>query len=168
VKVRAGSGWQTVLADLSLILFMLTASLLAPVMGRGGKPPQRPEPAASPAPAEMLRGDPVAVWRPGAGGPGLAEWLAQQGADPRQRLTLVVPFAPGGEAAALERARSVLAAVPVSSRVTVPSRVIVEPGDAGQVYAALTFDLAGDPAGDLSGNTADEVARALQDGGQRP
>lgn len=160
MKVRAGSGWQTVLADLSLILFMLTASVVAPVIGREGKPGQRPEPAPSLPPAEMLRGDPVAVWRPGAGGPGLADWLAQQGADPRQRLTLVVPYAPGGEAAALERARSLLAAVPVTSRVPVSSRVIVEPGDAGQVYAALTFDLAGNPA--------DEVARALQDGGQRP
>lgn len=140
MKVRAGSGWQTVLADLSLILFMVTASAVGQGMAHDAPPP------ALPQVAEPLRGDPVAVWRPGPGGPALAEWLAQQGSDERQRLSIVVPYAPGGQAAALELARD------WTRGLANPARVIVEPGDPAAAYAALTFDM----------------AQPLQDAGQRP
>lgn len=51
---RAGSGWQTVLADLSLILFMTTAAAVseAPAEPRTAAPVRLP-----------ALGDPVAVWR---------------------------------------------------------------------------------------------------------
>ncbi|NBW75299.1 MAG: hypothetical protein EBR34_05800 [Sphingomonadaceae bacterium] len=122
---RAGSGWQTVLADLSLILFMVTAAAVA-------EAPPTPPPAAA-----MLRlpalGDPVAVWRAAPGGPKLAEWLAGQPSDLRQRLTLVASPADASrvlaEAAALPR----------------PARVLIEPGLTGPPYAALTYDTGDNP-----------------------
>ena len=77
---RMGSGWQTVLADLSLILFMVTATALS------DSPAKAPPPAPLALPA---LGEPVAVWRSEPGGPSLEDWLASQAADPRQRLTLV-------------------------------------------------------------------------------
>src|SRR6185369_12091665 len=117
MKVRAGSGWQTVLADLSLILFMVTASVVnAQYRKAQAHPPAR---ARSEAPA---RAEPVAVYRPGPGAPPLRVWLKEQGADPRQLLTIVIPYARGGEAAALERARELAAGAPN------PPRIIVEPG----------------------------------------
>lgn len=127
MRARAGSGWQTVLADLSLILFMLTAAAVSTA-------PAAPKPKE---PAAPLRGDPVAVWRPGPGAPPLSQWLKSQGADPRLRLTIVVPYGPGRRDAALAEAQRLAAAGEI------PSRVIVEPGPDGLAFAALTYDLDG-------------------------
>lgn len=123
---RAGSGWQTVLADLSLILFMVTAAAVSEAPAEPG--------ARSPAPIALpALGQPVAVWRAAPGGPGLSQWLASQPADPRQRLTLVAAPADGpallAEAAALPR----------------PARVLIEPGLSGPPYAALTYDTGENP-----------------------
>lgn len=122
---RLGSGWQTVLADLSLILFMvMAAAVSAPA------PVPVPQPLPSHVPA---LGDPVAVWRAGPAGPSLPEWLASQPADPRQRLTLVA--APADGAAVLAEA----------ARLPKPPRVLIEPGLAGPPFAALTYDTGEQP-----------------------
>ena len=117
---RAGSGWQTVLADLSLILFMVTAAAVndAPVV----PPSAGSAPTAPPALA-----DPVAVWR-GADAGELARWLKTQPADPRQRLTIVAPT--NAAPLALELARG-------AGR---PARVVIEPDGQGAPYATLTYD----------------------------
>lgn len=95
---RAGSGWQTVLADLSLILFMVMGAAVSEA------PAQAPPPAPIALPA---LGEPVAVWRAAPHGPSLAEWVASQPNDPRQRLTLVAGPTDGpailAQAAALPR-----------------------------------------------------------------
>ena len=127
MKARAGSGWQTVLADLSLILFMLTAAAVS-------SPPAGLTKDDRSAP---LRADPVAIWRPGAGAPILSEWLKSQAADPRLRLTIVVTYGPGRRDDALAEAQR-LAGVAET-----PSRVIVEPGPPDGAFAALTYDLDG-------------------------
>jgi hypothetical protein len=121
---RAASGWQTVLADLSLILFMVTAATA-----------DQPGPDAAPALTlvDPALGDPVAVWR--EGGAPLADWLASQSKDPRQRLTIVVPYA-DNPAIAAPRAM----ALALSARR--PSRLLFEPGGAGDAYATLTYDVA--------------------------
>ena len=87
---RDGSGWQTVLADLSLILFMVTASAVS----------QAQDDPAAPS-GGFAMAEPVAVWRPSPSGPTLAGWLAGQPTDPRLRLTLLVHAPAGGEGAAL-------------------------------------------------------------------
>lgn len=120
---RAGSGWQTVLADLSLILFMVMGAAVSET------PAQAP-----PAPIVLpALGEPVAVWRAAPDGPGLSEWLASQPDDPRQRLTLVAMPADGptvlAEAARLPR----------------PARVLLEPDLSGPPYAALTYDTGESP-----------------------
>ena len=101
-----GSGWQTILADLSLILFMVTAAALAnssdgPIGNDSDAHPKAVKPAAPPPPIlPVLRAEPVAVWRPAAGAPGLREWLAEVARDPRLRRTSTVHFANGGGAGA--------------------------------------------------------------------
>ncbi len=120
---RMGSGWQTVLADLSLILFMVTATAVS-------EDPLPQPPSAPPPPRISLPalGEPVAVWRAGPGAPDLPEWLASQPADPRQRLTLV---------AAPVDAPAMLA---TAGRLVRPARILIEPGLSGPPYAALTYD----------------------------
>lgn len=114
---RAGSGWQTVLADLSLILFMVTASAISE------------GPAAAPAPLLPALGEPVAVWRPGSGAPPLGAWLAATAPDPRLRLTIIAAPTAGAEALAL------------AASAGRPVRVLIEPGASG-VAATLTYDQA--------------------------
>ena len=50
---RAGSGWQTLLADLAIILFMVTAAALS----------QSKDAAAIAAPQPSPRSEPLAIWR---------------------------------------------------------------------------------------------------------
>lgn len=115
---RAGSGWQTILADLSLILFMVMAAAV-------DEAPIRPVAAAPVAPPAL--GEPVALWR-GGDAAGLVRWLAAQPADPRQRLTIVAPL--GSAPIALDMAR----------RAGRPARVLIEPDGPDAPYAALTYD----------------------------
>lgn len=135
---RAGSGWQVTLADLSLILFIVTAAALS----QGGAPQGAPSvPAQRSATAE-----PTAVWRPG--GPALAAWLAQQPRDPRQLVTIIAPYAPAGQERALGLAVSL---AQEASRAGFAARVVVEPGEGGP-SATLAYD--------------QPLARALQRGGE--
>lgn len=120
MKARAGSGWQYVMTDLSLILFMITAAAL-----RDAPPSGVEQPAPITVPAE---GDPVAVWRGGANAPDLRAWLVSSGADQRLRLTIYA--APDAAAAALALARD-------AGR---PGRIVLDPALGGAPYAALTFD----------------------------
>lgn len=115
---RAGSGWQTTLADLSLILFMLMAAVVA----QAGAAPQ-----AAPA-----LGEPIAVWRAGPDAPALPQWLAAQSADSRQQLTILAPQSSAGSAAALALARA-------AGR---PARIVLEPGASGLPQATLAYDIA--------------------------
>jgi len=130
---RGGGGWQTILADLALILFMVSVS------ATGGSAPAVPEPAPEPAQAAILQAEPGAIYRSAEGGPTLGQWLAGQPADPRQRLTVVARYADGqGQAvstAALAWARDADAA----GR---PARIVLEPGAADDLLAVLAFDAA--------------------------
>ena len=117
MKARAGTGWQYVMTDLSLILFMITAAALRDAPGA------QPMPIAVPA-----EGEPVALWREGPGSPSLAIWLGENGGDPRLRLTIYAQPAASAEARKLasEAARS--------------ARIVLDPDVSGAPSAALTFD----------------------------
>ncbi|VWX53032.1 hypothetical protein [Novosphingobium sp. 9U] len=119
MSVKVGTGWQTIIADLSMILFMLTASAVAR---------QDPKAHAAPAvgaPTATPRSEPVAVWIAGEGAPPLREWLAQQPRDPRQQVTITASYAPGAMAEALTKAQAL-------AREAGDARVVVEPGMPGE------------------------------------
>ena len=128
MNTRMGSGWQTVLADLSMILFMITAAAVA-----DAPPEPHPQPAARPVTGVPALGEPVAQWRAGAGSPPLAEWLRGEGTDPRLRLTIMASLADAPAALALARE---------AGR---PARVVLDPEGGGAPLAALTYDQ-GEPA----------------------
>ena len=122
---RAGSGWQTVLADLSLILFMTTAAAVREAPADSAPAPL-PHSTSLPALAQ-----PVAVWSAAPGGPGLAGWLGAAGGDPRLRLTILAPTSASGEALAL------------AATADRPARVVLEPDRSGPVQAMLGYDQSG-------------------------
>ncbi len=142
MRARAGTGWQYLMTDLSMILFMITAAAVndAPPDPRPAAPAARP-PLPIPVAAPAL-GEPIAVWRGGAGGPTLGQWLTSQPGDPRQRLTII------GSAAAPDEA------LRLASEAGRPARILLEPGSPGAPFATLTYDQSPD------------VARPLQSSGR--
>lgn len=142
---RSAIGWQTMLADLSLILFMVTASAMA-------DPPAKPKPAPLPRPTpppsplvDPARALPLAVWREASGGVGIGPWLAGQQIDSRQQLTITLHYPPGGQARALADAtRLTQEAGPHGA----DARIVMEPEPQGappEVTASLAYDRADQP-----------------------
>ena len=121
---RVGSSWQTVLADLSLILFMVTASAVS-----------QAHDDPSTAPGGFAMAEAVAVWRPSPAGPTLAQWLTAQQSDPRMRLTLFVHAAAGGEASALR----------LSNGAAPNARVVIDREPGPPLEAILAFDRSPSP-----------------------
>ena len=139
--VRAGTGWPILMADLSIVLFMVTAAALSQTE------PGKAVAAGQPAPGPSPRSEPIAIYRTGKGAPPLAEWLGAQPRDSRQMLTLVSTYRPGRQAEALARAE-VLARDATAQGLM--ARIIVEPGT-GDATATLAYD-----------RTAPESARDLR------
>lgn len=144
-----GAGWQTILADLSLILFMMTAAALAnapdgpmaPMAQAPSETPQAPRapPLPNPRPtiAASQRAEPVGVWSDGPGVPPLAEWLAQQGGDPRLQPTILVRHVRGAGRAALARAQALVeAAGPRGAS----ARIVIEQGPVDSASVLLAYD----------------------------
>lgn len=139
MMVRAGTGWQYLLADLSLILFMVTAATLAQSKDGEGQA------AASP------QGEPLAFYRAGEGAPPLGQWLQDQSPDARQQLTIVAQYAPGHQAEALSHAETLAQEAGESGT---RARIVIEPGTAG-ITASLAYDVP-------SNSLANSLARNLQ------
>lgn len=134
-------GWQTLLADLALILFMVTAAAMAASPPSHRKPPPPPPVAHREAP----RAEASAVWRAGGDAPSLGQWLRETAPDPRQQLTIAIhyPGTAGALANALARAASLADEAEAAG---FPSRVLVEPGRA-EVVATLSYDRIGGGSG---------------------
>jgi hypothetical protein len=127
-KGHGGShGWQLVLADLTLILFLVTLTALVDssdreedVAAHGGYV----------APAQAL-------FRPSARGPSLADWLEEQPADPRTTLTIIAQYS-GADQEPMWQNAQVMAASVAGSNVKV--RVIISRGKQSDLYASLAYD----------------------------
>jgi hypothetical protein len=131
---RGGHGWQLILADLALILFLLTLSALPAAEAETGRRVAAREEDARPRPEVAAA---HALFRPVAGGPGLGDWLDTQAPDPRATLTIFAVHAPGGEAAAFARAEALAAdARARGARV----RTIITAGAQAEIYASLAYD----------------------------
>lgn len=133
---RSGHGWQLILADLALILFLLTLSAL-PAAEAGTSTGNRlaaREEDARPQP-EIAAAQ--ALFRPVAGGPSLGAWIKAQPYDPRATLTIFAVHPPGAEAAAWARAEALAAEARASgARV----RTIISAGKEAEIYASLAYD----------------------------
>jgi hypothetical protein len=132
MSVRVGTGWQTIIADLSMILFMLTASAVTRQSHTARAAPPDVPATATPIPQPAPRSEPIAVWIAGEGAPPLRQWLAQQPRDSRQQVTVTATYAPGAMDAALAQAQAL-------ARQAGDARVVVEPGPPG-VRVVLSYD----------------------------
>lgn len=134
---RIAGGWQTTMADLALILFIVSVAGLQ----AGKKEAVRPS-----LPAQ---GEPIAVYSAREGAPPLGQWLAEQAPDERQRLTIVARYRPGEADDAARRALRLAADAGAAGR---SARILLESGASEEVLALLAYD-----------RTSEEVARSLQE-----
>ena len=133
MTLRDPSGWQLILADLSLILFLVTISALADTseeLEEQEVKPDHSQGGASVAPSQAL-------FRPGPNTLSIEQWLAQQPRDPRATLSVVATHRAGEDQPAWEAAQA-LATQARKSGVVV--RVLVQPADRSDLYASLAFD----------------------------
>lgn len=112
-------GWQVVLSDLALILFLTTLAAL-----HGTKPDR------APSAAEAARSGELAVFRERAGGLTVQQWLDRQAADPRAQVTVLARFAPGDFSQVTRRAQALAQACAAAGK---PPRLVIEPGGRSEV-----------------------------------
>jgi hypothetical protein len=130
MKGRAIPTWQVVLSDLALILFLTTLAALARTPG------EEPVPVTITV-TETDRSSELAVYRDGAGGLTLIEWLMQQQPDPRIQVTVLGRFAPTEFAAVSRRARELALQ---SEQIGRPPRLVLEPADTSVIVVSLAYD----------------------------
>lgn len=122
---RIAGGWQTTMADLALILFIVSVAGL-----QTGKEAR----TNADVPAQ---GQPLAIYSAREGAPPLGRWLADQAPDARQRLTIVARYRPGEADAA---ARGALRLAAEAGAVGHAPRIILEPGESAEFVASLAYD----------------------------
>ena len=123
MKARGASAWQVVLSDLALILF-LTA--LAAAGNQHGASDDHAVPTGE-----------MAIYREGAGGLTLAQWLDQQPADPRIQLTVQARYAATDFDRVADRAAHL--AQQAAARGYMP-RLSLQPAAQSEVTGSLAYD----------------------------
>ena len=136
---RLGSGWQTITADLALILFLVTAqaTVSEPAMSGDIAPSQASKPAPVPSPTpHTIEGSGMAVFRPGPG-LDLAAWLAETRTDDRQSVTAIVRFPADGRGAAMGQAERLMAALEEAGA---RPRLVIEPAQEAESLVVIGYE----------------------------
>lgn len=128
-----GASWLAPLADLSMILFVVTGAALA----QHATPAVRPREADG-RPTGFVQTVPVAMLADVPGGPPLAQWLAGNGSDATGLVTIEGHFAAPADRPRIEARVSTLAGE--ARAAGVEPRVVVEPGTASQVVTVFAYD----------------------------
>ncbi len=128
---RGSPGWQVILADLSLILFTVTASAL------DYEEPATSSPAHG-APPDILPPDrPERLFSARMAGDDLGAWLSTYRADARERLRIVIHYRAGEIDEALARAAG---AMRVSADAGHEAQVTLQAGDRAETQAVFAFE----------------------------
>jgi len=133
--LRAASGWQTVTADLALILFLITAQAV--------REPAAPSPqekteveaktdAGEPAPVTSSA---LALHKP-APGESVHEWLLAAVTDERQVATISIGYAPGQREAALAEGVRLLGEAEAAG---VAARLIAMPNSSDDILVSVDY-----------------------------
>jgi len=129
VSIRGFSGWQTALADLALILFVVVAAA-----HREGAADTAPQDA--PDPIELALGQPMAVFRQG-GDADLTRWLATRELAQGEIATVIVRHEPGRAAHAVDEATTLLAEI---ERTGKEARLLVETSRFPETLVVIAHD----------------------------
>lgn len=161
-----GNTWLVPLADLSMILFVVTGASVATLPAGQASRPMPPPPLAT-HPLSQAQGReaersgfvqsvPVAVLVDSPDNPPLGEWIAVQAADRTGQLTIEGRYAAPAQRQPVSARVAVLA--DEARAAGVDPRVIVAPGTQTEVAAVFAYDL--DP------QMTQQLARGLRQPGQ--
>lgn len=123
MKRRGTLAWQVVLSDLALILFLTTLAASGSDQGIGTIP--------------LHRVGEVAIYREGAGGLSLAQWLDQQPADPRLQLTVQARYAAADFDRIAQRASRLARQAEANGH---RPRLLLEPATHSEIAVSLGYD----------------------------
>jgi len=132
VSIRGLTGWQTSLADLSLILFAVVAASYRGDPGEEAVP--RPEEVEQAL--DVALGQPMAVFRPG-GDADLTRWLAAQNMDEGALATVIVRHRPGSAARAASEAAHLADEI---ERAGHHARLVVETSASPEILVTIAHD----------------------------
>lgn len=131
IRTGPGShGWLVSLADLSLILFIVTSGAIAndPL----------PQAQGSAEPSELpATGVASSVYLDGPGAPALADFLARHAVADGEQLTIAGVFGPGGRPAVAQRVEALAAEATANG---IEPRVILQPGPRRAISVAFSHD----------------------------
>ncbi len=145
--------WQLLLADLALILFLVTLCALAyagPAAQLGED--HNPDPINNPFAAHVAPSQ--ALFRPVEGGPTLAQWLAQRPSDERATVTVFARHSDTDHAVIWDAARA-LAQDAARSKFAV--RVVITSGLTSDIHASLAYDAPVKSANIVDDDPSEEV-----------
>ncbi|NQX94709.1 MAG: hypothetical protein HRT64_07310 [Erythrobacter sp.] len=134
---RNSNSWQLILADLALILFLVTAAALSAGSGVDEARKDDGNDLATASLNEENLAPAQALFRAGPGLPTLAEWLESQPRDPRAALTIVAEHAEGQDEKAWLAARQMAA---TAQALGVRARIIIRRSGQNTVHASLAYD----------------------------
>ena len=132
---RRVPGWQLILADLALILFLVTLSTLANETSAGTRDTSEADEFAAPIDTQIAASQ--ALFRPTPFGPALDQWLSEQSADPRATLTVFAQHTGTDQLVIWRQARSL---ADNAARNGFAVRVVITQGPVSDVYASLAYD----------------------------
>ncbi len=125
---RATTGWQTITADLALILFLITAQAVTDHA-------DRPAPVNNERFPTTESTSALAVHYP-ARGEDINDWLRDTMIDRRQVATISIEYGPGARASALAEGDRLLGQAETAG---VGARLMVVPGAADQTIIAVDY-----------------------------
>ncbi|MEL7198164.1 MAG: hypothetical protein AAGL10_07595 [Pseudomonadota bacterium] len=137
---RIAAGWQLILADLALILFLVTLAALASALQAqvDSKDASIPLTASAQSDRTADTAAPVqALYRPAVGIAPFGEWLSDQPNDPRAQLTIIASYSAQANP---ETWRRVRAMVSQAAERGIAAKVIITPGTFDDVYASFAYD----------------------------
>ena len=125
-------GWQLILADLALILFLVTLSTLAQTAER-----KKAEEAQASVNGTSQFAASQALFRPSADGPAMRDWLSDRPFDQRSTLTVYAQHS-GADRDRMWEAAQALADQAAQSGYRV--RTVITKGSTSDLYASLAYD----------------------------
>jgi hypothetical protein len=133
--LRAASGWQTVTADLALILFLITAQAVREPSATPSQEETEIEAEADTEEPAPVTSSALALHKP-APGESLQEWLRATVTDERQVATISIGYAPGQREEALAEGERLLGEAEAAG---VAARLIAMPNSSGDILVSVDY-----------------------------
>jgi hypothetical protein len=133
--LRAASGWQTVTADLALILFLITAQAVREPAAPSPQEETEVEAEADTAEPAPVASSALALHKP-AKGESVEEWLLAAVTDERQVATISIGYAPGQREEALAEGERLLAEAEAAG---VAARLIAMPNSSAAILVSVDY-----------------------------